>query len=83
MQSIRQNQISSMIIIFLIISFICTFIVIMDDLIIIFEHYLKLQFLCRADKTLQDIVYKLVPGLYHKEMLKRKEFYKKHPEHGN
>lgn len=36
----------------------------------------------RADKALQDIVYKLVPGLYHKEMRKRREFYKKHPEHG-
>ncbi|XP_039309231.1 probable serine/threonine-protein kinase ndrD isoform X2 [Solenopsis invicta] len=35
----------------------------------------------KADKTLQEIVYKLVPGLYHKEMLKRKEFYRKHPEH--
>ncbi|XP_012232753.1 protein suppressor 2 of zeste-like [Linepithema humile] len=37
----------------------------------------------KADKALQDIVYKLVPGLYHKEMLKRREFYKKHPEHAN
>ncbi|KAL0130509.1 hypothetical protein PUN28_002263 [Cardiocondyla obscurior] len=37
----------------------------------------------KADKTLQEIVYKLVPGLYHKEMLKRREFYKKHPEHAN
>ncbi|XP_025074875.1 uncharacterized protein LOC105430144 [Pogonomyrmex barbatus] len=37
----------------------------------------------KADKTLQEIVYKLVPGLYHREMLKRKEFYKKHPEHAN
>lgn len=39
-------------------------------------------FIFRADKALQDIVYKLVPGLYHKEMRKRREFYKKHPEHG-
>lgn len=37
----------------------------------------------KADKTLQEIVYKLVPGLYHREMLKRREFYKKHPEHAN
>ncbi|XP_014211041.1 polycomb group protein Psc-like [Copidosoma floridanum] len=36
----------------------------------------------KADKTLQDIVYKLVPGLYHKEMRRRREFYSKHPEHG-
>ncbi|KOX80506.1 Polycomb group protein Psc [Melipona quadrifasciata] len=35
----------------------------------------------KADKALQDIVYKLVPGLYHKEMRRRREFYKKHPEH--
>ncbi|XP_020292509.1 polycomb group protein Psc-like [Pseudomyrmex gracilis] len=34
----------------------------------------------KADKTLQDIVYKLVPGLYHKEMRMRREFYKMHPE---
>ncbi|KAG5329740.1 PSC protein, partial [Acromyrmex heyeri] len=37
----------------------------------------------KADKALQDIVYKLVPGLYHREMLKRREFYKKHSEHAN
>lgn len=36
----------------------------------------------RADKTLQEIVYKLVPNLYHKEMKKRREFYIKHPEYG-
>lgn len=37
----------------------------------------------KADKALQEIVYKLVPGLYHREMSKRREFYKKHPEHAN
>ncbi|XP_078033614.1 uncharacterized protein LOC144468186 [Augochlora pura] len=37
----------------------------------------------KADKALQEIVYKLVPGLYHKEMRKRREFYKKHPEHAD
>ncbi|KZC10446.1 Polycomb group protein Psc [Dufourea novaeangliae] len=37
----------------------------------------------KADKALQDIVYKLVPGLYHKEMRKRREFYRKHPEHAD
>ncbi|KYN04016.1 PREDICTED: putative uncharacterized protein DDB_G0277255 [Cyphomyrmex costatus] len=37
----------------------------------------------KADKALQAIVYKLVPGLYHREMLKRREFYKKHSEHAN
>ncbi|XP_012254406.2 polycomb group protein Psc-like [Athalia rosae] len=35
----------------------------------------------KADKALQDIVYKLVPGLYHKEMRRRREFYKKNPEY--
>lgn len=34
----------------------------------------------RSDKTLQDIVYKLVPGLFQKEMRYRREFYAKHPE---
>ena len=41
-----------------------------------------LMMIFRADKALQDIVYKLVPGLYHKEMRKRREFYSKHPEAG-
>ncbi|KAL4231178.1 Polycomb group RING finger protein 1 [Mactra antiquata] len=30
----------------------------------------------RADRTLQDIVYKLVPGLFENEELRREEFYK-------
>ncbi|CAB3370278.1 Hypothetical predicted protein [Cloeon dipterum] len=34
----------------------------------------------RSDKTLQDIVYKLVPGLYHAEMQRRRDFYAKHPD---
>lgn len=34
----------------------------------------------RADKTLQDIVYKLVPGLFQNEMKRRREFYAEHPE---
>ncbi|XP_066995031.2 protein suppressor 2 of zeste isoform X2 [Anabrus simplex] len=33
----------------------------------------------KADKALQCIVYKLVPGLYHAEMARRREFYSKHP----
>ncbi|XP_015594146.1 polycomb complex protein BMI-1-B, partial [Cephus cinctus] len=37
----------------------------------------------KADKALQDIVYKLVPGLYHREMRRRRDFYKKHPEHAD
>lgn len=36
----------------------------------------------RSDKTLQDIVYKLVPGLYGAEMQRRRHFFAKHPEHG-
>ncbi|XP_022251274.1 uncharacterized protein DDB_G0284459-like isoform X1 [Limulus polyphemus] len=33
----------------------------------------------RADKTLQDIVYKLVPGLFQNEMKRRRDFYSSHP----
>ncbi|KAK8770455.1 hypothetical protein V5799_013079 [Amblyomma americanum] len=33
----------------------------------------------RPDNTLQDIVYKVVPGLYQREMRKRRDFYEKHP----
>lgn len=32
--------------------------------------------ICRPDATLQAIVYKLVPGLYEKELLRRRAFYK-------
>ncbi|XP_071877323.1 uncharacterized protein [Bombus fervidus] len=34
----------------------------------------------RPDHTLQDIVYKLVPGCYQNEMRCRRDFYLKHPE---
>lgn len=34
----------------------------------------------RLDKTLQDIVYKLVPELFLKEMTRRKQFYQQHPD---
>ncbi|XP_050418632.2 uncharacterized protein LOC126831998 [Patella vulgata] len=34
----------------------------------------------RADKTLQDLVYKLVPGLFESEMASRRKFYAEHPE---
>ncbi|KAL8561866.1 hypothetical protein ACOMHN_046990 [Nucella lapillus] len=33
----------------------------------------------RSDKTLQDLVYKLIPGLYKDEMKRRRDFYAKHP----
>lgn len=33
-------------------------------------------FFIRPDATLQAIVYKLVPGLYEKELLRRRAFYK-------
>ncbi|XP_043911221.1 polycomb group RING finger protein 2 [Protopterus annectens] len=33
----------------------------------------------RADKTLQDIVYKLVPGLFKDEMKRRRDFYAAYP----
>ena len=34
----------------------------------------------RADKALQDIVYKVVPGLYRTEMQNRVKFYTRHPD---
>ncbi|XP_066257669.1 polycomb group protein Psc-like [Euwallacea similis] len=34
----------------------------------------------KLDKTLQDIVYKLVPELFLREMVRRKEFYRDHPQ---
>lgn len=34
------------------------------------------MFTSRSDATLQAIVYKLVPGLYEKELLRRRAFYK-------
>ncbi|KAF4522574.1 hypothetical protein B566_EDAN012865 [Ephemera danica] len=34
----------------------------------------------RSDRTLQDIVYKLVPGLFQKEMQLRRQFYADHPD---
>ncbi|XP_042149015.1 polycomb complex protein BMI-1-B-like [Ixodes scapularis] len=34
----------------------------------------------RVDTTLQDIVYKVVPGLYQREMKQRREFYDQHPD---
>ncbi|GFY42343.1 polycomb complex protein BMI-1 [Trichonephila inaurata madagascariensis] len=37
----------------------------------------------RSDKTLQDIVYKLVPGLFHNEMKKRRELYASQPPEDN
>ena len=39
-------------------------------------HY----FFFRADSALQDIVYKVVPGLYRAEMSNRAKFYSNHPE---
>lgn len=34
----------------------------------------------RPDKILQDVVYKLVPRLFHNEMQRRNDFYAAHPE---
>lgn len=34
----------------------------------------------RSDQTLQDIVYKAVPGLFKSEMKRRREFYSNHPD---
>lgn len=38
-----------------------------------------LQFV-KSDKNLQDLVYKLVPGLYKDEMKRRRDFYGSHPD---
>ncbi|XP_066942060.1 serine-rich adhesin for platelets-like [Macrobrachium rosenbergii] len=43
-------------------------------------HKTKPLLSIRPDKTLQDIVYKLVPGLYQNEMCRRRDFYASHPE---
>uniref|UniRef100_A0A8D8X2T6 Polycomb group protein Psc n=1 Tax=Cacopsylla melanoneura TaxID=428564 RepID=A0A8D8X2T6_9HEMI len=34
----------------------------------------------KPDKTLQDIIYKIVPGLFHSEMKRRREHYNKMPD---
>ena len=36
----------------------------------------------RHDQTMQDLVYKLVPGVFGKEMKRRRDFYAAHPEPG-
>jgi len=43
-------------------------------------HKTKPLLSLRADKALQDIVYKVVPGLYRTEMQNRIKFYNSHPE---
>ncbi|XP_052256974.1 uncharacterized protein LOC127862067 isoform X2 [Dreissena polymorpha] len=45
-------------------------------------HKTKPQLRLRPDHTLQDIVYKLIPGLFQDEMRKRREFYKEEIENG-
>lgn len=35
---------------------------------------------CRPDTTLQAIVYKLVPGLYEKELMRKRAFFRDLPE---
>lgn len=34
----------------------------------------------RYDATIQSMVYKLVPGLYQKELLRRRAFYRQRPD---
>merc|ERR1719362_2644512 len=43
-------------------------------------HKTKPLLSLRADKALQDIVYKVVPGLYRTEMQNRVKFYTRHPD---
>ncbi|KAK4305170.1 hypothetical protein Pmani_022931 [Petrolisthes manimaculis] len=45
-------------------------------------HKTKPLLSLREDRTLQDVVFKLVPGLFHSEMMRRSGFYKEHPEAG-
>ncbi|XP_069156089.1 mucin-2 [Procambarus clarkii] len=45
-------------------------------------HKTKPLLSLREDRTLQDVVFKLVPGLFHSEMNRRFCFYKEHPEAG-
>ncbi|KAK3912906.1 Polycomb complex protein BMI-1 [Frankliniella fusca] len=37
----------------------------------------------KPDKTLQDIVFKLVPNLFHNEMQRRREYYDAHPQYAD
>ncbi|KAK3101896.1 hypothetical protein FSP39_007151 [Pinctada imbricata] len=41
-------------------------------------HKTKPLLYVKSDKTLQDLVYKLVPGLYKNEMKRRREYYAQH-----
>lgn len=43
-------------------------------------NFIFFSFIHRRDATLQAIVYKLVPGLYEKELLRKRAFYKAHPK---
>ena len=45
-------------------------------------HKTKPLLSLREDRTLQDVVFKLVPGLFNSEMKRRCYFYKEHPEGG-
>ncbi|XP_037789263.1 polycomb group protein Psc-like, partial [Penaeus monodon] len=45
-------------------------------------HKTKPLLSLREDRTLQDVVFKLVPGLFHSETRRRHHFYKEHPEAG-
>ncbi|KAK7084510.1 hypothetical protein SK128_018276 [Halocaridina rubra] len=45
-------------------------------------HKTKPLLSLREDRTLQDVVFKLVPGLFHSEMNRRQKFYREHPEAG-
>lgn len=45
-------------------------------------HKTKPLLSLREDRTLQDVVFKLVPGLFQSEMNRRLGFYTQHPEAG-
>lgn len=46
-------------------------------------HKTKPLLSIRSDQTLQEIVYKLVPGLFQNEMQRRREFYAEQPQEAN
>lgn len=49
-------------------------------MVFLFIYQIRLFFSFRPDATLQAIVYKLVPGLYEKELLRKREFYSLIPD---
>lgn len=58
---------------------ICTFRSQNSSLFHLIFHSFLFPFIYRPDATLQAIVYKLVPGLYERELLRKRAFYRSRP----